>query len=103
MILTLVLSLFAVNAQAQYVSSFGIPILTLEAGDDLIDPRKDLAAGVYVIQDACSVCPCTSAIDHTADLIPGDKIIGVISNDSSSEIFSQSNLVEIADVKEKQE
>jgi hypothetical protein len=73
----------------------------LEEKDDLIDPRQDLESGIYVIQEACSVCPCKSAIDHSADLIPGDLILGIIANDNSSEIFSQSNLVEIESIKTK--
>ncbi len=72
----------------------------LNPEDDLIDPRKDLGEGVYVIPEPCASCPCPSAIDHTADLIPGDRIIGVISNNNNSSIFSQSNLIEIAEIKE---
>ncbi len=72
----------------------------LNPADDLIDPRKDLGEGVYVIPEPCASCPCPSAIDHTADLIVGDKLIGVISNDNNSEIFSESNLVEIKEIKE---
>ncbi len=72
----------------------------LDPKDDLIDPRSDLADGVYAIPAACSACPCESAIDHTADLIPGDKIIGVISNDQNTQIFSQSNLVTIEEISE---
>lgn len=75
----------------------------LDPADDLIDPRKDLGEGVYVIPEPCSSCPCPSAIDHTADLIPGDKIIGIISNNPNTEIFSESNLVEIAEIKEPEE
>jgi hypothetical protein len=74
----------------------------LNKEDDLIDPRKDLGEGVYIIPEPCAACPCPSAIDHTADLIPGDRIIGVISNNNNSEIFSQSNLVEITEVKDFQ-
>jgi uncharacterized repeat protein (TIGR01451 family) len=70
----------------------------LKGIDDLIDPRKDLGEGVYVIPEACAICPCPSAIDHTADLIPGDRLIGVISNNSNEEIFSESNLVEVLEV-----
>ncbi len=70
----------------------------LNPNDDLIDPRKDLGPGVYVIPPTCSTCPCESAIDHTADLIPGDKILGIISNDDNSQIFSQSNLIEIKEI-----
>lgn len=70
----------------------------LNPNDDLIDPRRDLGTGVYVIPPTCSMCPCESAIDHTADLIPGDKILGVISNDNNSQIFSQSNLIEIKEI-----
>ncbi|MBD3270861.1 hypothetical protein GF376_05035, partial [Candidatus Peregrinibacteria bacterium] len=66
--------------------------------DDLIDPRSDLEEGVYAIQEKCISCPCASAVDHSADIIPGDQIVCVISNRNNSEIFSQSNLVEIEEV-----
>ncbi|HLG26002.1 MAG TPA: S-layer homology domain-containing protein, partial [Candidatus Gracilibacteria bacterium] len=66
--------------------------------DDLIDPRTNLDEGIYVIMEECLQCPCPAAIDHTADIIPGDKIFGVISNKDDSEIFSKSNIVEIQEV-----
>jgi len=75
----------------------------LFADDDLIDPRADLIEGVYVIQGECMQCPCPSAIDHTADLILGDEIFGVISNLDDSEIFSKSNTVLIESIPEKTE
>jgi len=67
----------------------------LNPNDDLIDPRSDLKEGIYLIQEDCDQCPCPAAIKHTADLIPGDKVFGVISNNDESEIFSKSNEVEI--------
>ena len=70
----------------------------LDPKDDLIDPKKDLEDGVYVIPADCFSCPCPAAIDHTADLIPGDNILGIISNHDNSQIFSQSNLVTIEEV-----
>ena len=69
--------------------------------DDLIDPRSDLEEGIYVIQDECLQCPCLSAIEHTADIIPGDKVFAVISNEDDSEIFSKSNIVEITAIPEE--
>ena len=63
--------------------------------DDLIDPRADLDEGIYIIQEECTQCPCPSAIDHTADIVPGDLVFGVISNKDDSEIFSKSNYVQI--------
>jgi hypothetical protein len=65
----------------------------LNPDDDLIDPRSDLDDGIYLIEDTCLQCPCDSAIEHTADLIPDDKIFGIISNKDDSEIFSRSNEV----------
>jgi uncharacterized repeat protein (TIGR01451 family) len=62
----------------------------LLAADDLIDPRKDLEEGIYVIQEQCLSCPCLSSIDHTADLIPGDLIFAILSNEKNMEIFSKS-------------
>lgn len=73
----------------------------LDPKDDLIDPRSNLSDGVYAIPQACNACPCPSAIDHTADLIPGDQIIGVISNDQNTQIYSQSNLVTIEEINEE--
>ncbi|MFO0780356.1 MAG: hypothetical protein U0519_00460 [Candidatus Gracilibacteria bacterium] len=61
----------------------------LNPADDLIDPRKDLGEGIYVIQPECTTCPCPSTIDHTADIIPGDKLFAIISNDDNTEIFSR--------------
>lgn len=66
--------------------------------DDLIDPRSDLEEGIYIILEECLQCPCPSAIDHTADIVPGDLVFGVISNKDDTEIFSKSNYVEIIDV-----
>ncbi len=63
--------------------------------DDLIDPRSDLEEGIYLIQEECRQCPCPSAIDHTADIIPGDKVFGIISSNDDKQIFSRSNIVEI--------
>lgn len=73
----------------------------LAAQDDKLDkiadknlqknPLGQLAQGVYLLQQACLQCPCPAAIEHTADLIAGDKIIAVISNKDDSGIFSRSN------------
>lgn len=70
--------------------------------DDLIDPRADLEEGIYVIQEECLQCPCPSAIEHTADIIPGDKIFGVISSFDDTEIFSKSNIVDITAIPEEE-
>lgn len=70
----------------------------LDPADDLIDPKENLADGLYVIPAECFSCPCPAAIDHTADLIPGDRILAIISNNNNSQIFSQSNLVTITEV-----
>jgi uncharacterized repeat protein (TIGR01451 family) len=70
----------------------------LDPEDDLIDPRSDLEEGIYMIQEECNACPCPAAIEHTADLIPGDIVFGVISNNDESEIFSRSNEVRITAV-----
>jgi uncharacterized repeat protein (TIGR01451 family) len=74
----------------------------LNPNDDLIDPRSDLPEGIYVIEDECNQCPCKSAIDHTADIIPQDRVFGIISNKDDSQIFSRSNLVEIRQTGPKQ-
>lgn len=68
--------------------------------DDLIDPRSNLEEGIYVIHEECIQCPCPSAIEHTADIIPGDQIFGVISSFDESEIFSKSNVVTITTIPE---
>jgi hypothetical protein len=70
----------------------------LDPADDLIDPKENLADGLYVIPAECFSCPCPAAIDHTADLIPGDRIVGVISSNDNQQIFSQSNLVTIEEI-----
>lgn len=70
----------------------------LNKDDDLIDPRGDLEEGLYIISPECNQCPCPSAIDHTADIIPGDKVFGIISNNDDSNIFSKSNEVVIESV-----
>ncbi len=67
--------------------------------DDYYDPRRDLKEGIYVIEQPCSSCPCISSIDHTADLLPGDKIFAILANDTNAKIFSKSNEVEIVQVK----
>jgi len=71
--------------------------------DDLIDPRSDLKEGIYIIQEECIQCPCPSAIDHTADIIPGDQVFGIISNSDDSEIFSKSNIVTIETIPRKED
>jgi len=67
----------------------------LNPADDLStvdkDPRSDLEEGVYLIVPKCNSCPCLSAVDHKADLIPGDDFFAVISNDDLSTIFAKSN------------
>ncbi|MCC7197648.1 S-layer homology domain-containing protein, partial [Candidatus Peregrinibacteria bacterium] len=70
----------------------------LNKEDDLIDPRVNLEEGLYIISPECNQCPCPSAIDHTADIIPGDKVFGIISNNDDSNIFSKSNEVVIESV-----
>lgn len=74
----------------------------LNPEDDLIDPRKDLGEGIYVIQPECNTCPCPSSIDHTGDIIPGDKLFAIISNEDNSEIFSKSNVVEVTKIPEEE-
>ncbi len=70
----------------------------LNPDDDLIDPRSDLEEGIYIIMEECLQCPCPSAIDHSADIVPGDLVFGVISNNDDSQIFSKSNYVQIITV-----
>ncbi|MFA5828967.1 MAG: S-layer homology domain-containing protein [Candidatus Gracilibacteria bacterium] len=72
----------------------------ISAPANLPDPRSDLTEGVYIIQDPCATCPCPSAIDHTADLIVGDKVFGLISNNDKLKpiIYSKSNEVEITEI-----
>ena len=71
----------------------------LNSDDDLIDPRSDLEEGIYLIEEPCNQCPCPSAIEHTADIIPGDTVFGIISNNPETEIFSKSNVVKITSVR----
>ena len=59
-----------------------------EAAEDI---RKNLEEGVYIVEDTCNSCPCKSAIDHKADLIPGDIIYTVIAKEDFSTIFAKSN------------
>ncbi len=73
---------------------------TTPPAENNVDPRQNLGEGIYVIQPQCNVCPCPSTIDHTADIIPGDKLFAVISNDDNSQIFSKSNVVEITAIPE---
>lgn len=63
--------------------------------DDLIDPRSDLEEGIYVIIEECVQCPCPITIEHTADLISGDIIYGIISDTQDKVIFTKSNEVTI--------
>lgn len=65
------------------------------ADDDLIDPRSDLEEGVYIILEACIQCPCPITIEHTADLIPGDLVFGIISDTTDTEIYTKSNEVTV--------
>ena len=68
--------------------------------DDLIDPRSDLDEGIYVVLPKCFTCPCAISIEHSADLIDGDKVFAVISNDDNDKIFAKSNVIDITQVKE---
>lgn len=72
-------------------------------GTDPLDPRDDFEAseqdeilgaldeGIYIIEEPCLSCPCFSAVDHTADLVFGDKFYSVIGNKDLSTIFAKSN------------
>jgi hypothetical protein len=55
------------------------------------DFRKYLEEGVYIVEDTCNSCPCKSAVDHSADIIPGDVLFGVITNEDNSTVFTKSN------------
>ncbi|MFC1655878.1 S-layer homology domain-containing protein [Patescibacteria group bacterium] len=67
----------------------------LDPSDDLLsiarDPRSGLEEGIYIVEEACNSCPCVSAIDHKADLIPGDLFFSIISTTDLSTIFAKSN------------
>jgi hypothetical protein len=65
------------------------------APDELKDPRKDLNPGIYILQPDCITCPCPATLDHTADILPGDVIMAVVSSFSNSTIFSKSNEIPI--------
>ncbi len=66
--------------------------------DDSLDPRSEMDPGLNVIKEDCNQCPCPSAINHTADLIPGDIIFTVISDNNNDPIYSKSNQVTIDEV-----
>ncbi len=66
--------------------------------DDSIDPRSDLGEGLYIIQEPCFSCPCTSSIEHSADLIIGDIVVGVITSKDDQQIFTSSQEVKIVAV-----
>ena len=55
------------------------------------DPRNGLEEGIYIVTETCNSCPCTSVLDHAADLIPGDIFFGVIGTRDLSTIFAKSN------------
>lgn len=67
----------------------------LDPSDDLLsisrDPRSGLEEGIYIVEEVCNSCPCTSAIDHKADLIPDDIFFSIISTNDLSTIFAKSN------------
>ena len=67
----------------------------LDPSDDLStvdkDPRSGLEEGIYIVTESCNSCPCVSALDHTADLIPGDLFFAVIGTSDLSTIFAKSN------------
>ncbi|MBD3156381.1 hypothetical protein GF369_00990, partial [Candidatus Peregrinibacteria bacterium] len=67
----------------------------LDPSDDLstvdTDPRSGLEEGIYIITEPCNSCPCIAAIDHKADLIPGDIFFAVIGTSDLSTIFTKSN------------
>jgi hypothetical protein len=55
------------------------------------DPRGGLEEGIYIVEEECNSCPCPSAIDHKADLIPDDIFFAIISDEDLSTIFAKSN------------
>ncbi len=55
------------------------------------DPRSGLEEGIYILTEPCNSCPCISAVDHKADLIPGDIFFTVIGTPDLSTIFTKSN------------
>ncbi len=67
----------------------------LDPSDDLLsiarDPRSGLEEGIYIVEEVCNSCPCVSAIDHKADLIPSDLFFSIISTADLSTIFAKSN------------
>jgi hypothetical protein len=67
----------------------------LDPADDITaaqeDPRSGLEEGVYIVEEPCYSCPCISALDHSADLIPEDIFYAVIGTEDLSEIFAKSN------------
>jgi len=65
-----------------------------------IDPRRDLAEGIYVVLPPCTSCPCPYQAGHSADIIPGDELSAIISNEDNSEVFGLSNVVEVKSVPE---
>ncbi len=65
----------------------------LNPADDLLDMRRGLEPGVYVVPPDCASCPCLSAVEYMTDLLPGDKLMAIISDRQNDEIFSESNIV----------
>jgi len=64
----------------------------------LLDPRSELEEGYYIIPGACEKCPCDYTVEHSADVIAGDVIQAVISDEKNSVFFSSSQELRIEGV-----
>ena len=73
----------------------------LDPKDDLFDIQSALGEGVYAVLADCNACPCPVSIEHSADLIAGDVVFGLISSKDDLNIFAESNKVTIVSVPEQ--
>jgi len=73
----------------------------VQSGLDPLNPNDDLGTdsirldpGVYVVQEACSTCPCLSYADWSGDLHSGDSVFAIIKN-ALGDILGVSNTLQI--------
>lgn len=72
------------------VSRGGDPLLK---ADDYLDPRATLPQGVNFSLPECRTCPCPVAVENSAQLLEGDRLMTVIYDGKT--IHARSNILEI--------
>ncbi|MFA7277371.1 MAG: FG-GAP-like repeat-containing protein [Candidatus Gracilibacteria bacterium] len=69
------------------------PVVVAPPIPDGPNKTSQLPPGVYVYLPQCATCPCTSTLDHTGMLLPGDTIFAILSTKDHGVVYRKSNTV----------